>query len=150
MQAQIVPSCWQTGSGRPDAHARTSWPLQYRERISAAMLRPMTCAWEKSKSRNPSNSNSNLETTFYRLANEWRNETWFVSSIKKRIAHPSHLKIIGLGRPVIPFIVGEMRKSDGYWFWALEAITREDPAPNAENISELETAWLAWADAHGY
>jgi hypothetical protein len=113
------------------------------------MLRP-TCEWEKAKSKPISNSKSDLENTFYRLANEWRNETWFVSSIKKRIAHPSHLKIIGLGRPAIPFIVREMRKSSGHWFWALEAITREDPAPNAEDISELETAWLTWADAHGY
>jgi hypothetical protein len=106
--------------------------------------------WKTTEEAPVADTQTDLEKTFHRLADEWRNETWFISSIKKRISHPAHLKIIGLGRPAIPLIITEMRRSPGHWFWALEAITREDPAPNAENMHQLENAWLAWADAHGY
>ena len=91
-------------------------------------------AWKTAEEVVVGDTQTDLETTFHRLADEWRNETWFISSIKKRISHPAHLKIIGLGRPAIPLIIKEMRSSPDHWFFALEAITREDPAPNAENM----------------
>jgi hypothetical protein len=70
--------------------------------------------------------------------------------MKKRIAHPAYLKIIGLGAPAIPWILEELRDAGGHWFWALESITREDPAPNAETMQELKDTWLAWGKMNGY
>jgi hypothetical protein len=91
-----------------------------------------------------------LEAVFKELARQWKEETWFSSSIKKRIAHAAFLKIIGLGNAAIPFILEELRREPDYWSYALEAITREDPAPNAQNLRELRDAWLAWGKGHGY
>jgi hypothetical protein len=91
-----------------------------------------------------------LEKTFRELASQWKDETWFVSSIRKRISNPAFLKIIGLGRPAIPLILDELRREPDYWSYALEAISRQDPAPGAQNLMELRDAWLVWGKAHGY
>jgi hypothetical protein len=88
--------------------------------------------------------------TFDGLVAQWKEETWFTSSIKKRIAHPAYLKIIGLGRVAVPWILQELRREPDYWYAALEAITRTDPVPHAENMSQLLDGWLAWGKANGY
>ena len=52
--------------------------------------------------------------TFRQLVKKWRDETWFISSIKKRIAHPDYLKIIGMGSVAIPWILEELRGEPDY------------------------------------
>ena len=88
--------------------------------------------------------------TFKKLVPQWKEETWFVSSIKKRVSHPAYLKIIGLGRVAIPWILEELRREPDYWYAALEAIARPDHPPQAETMSQLRDAWLAWGKANGY
>ena len=90
-----------------------------------------------------------LKNTFKKLVSEWKEATWFISSIKKRIAHPAYLKVIGLGKPAVPWILEELRREPDYWSFALEAITREDAAPNGGNLQQIRDAWLAWGQAHG-
>jgi hypothetical protein len=88
--------------------------------------------------------------SFKSLVENWHNQTWHISSIKKRTSHPDYLKIIGMGMVAVPWILQELRATPDYWFTALEAITREDPAPHAETMHELRDAWLAWGEEHGY
>jgi hypothetical protein len=87
---------------------------------------------------------------FRALADKWKEDTWHISSIKKRIAHPAYLKIIGMGQAALPYIFGDLRREPAHWFWALEAITRQDPIPNPENMTQMRNAWLSWAEDHGY
>jgi hypothetical protein len=91
--------------------------------------------------------------TFRELVDLWRTETWHQSSTNRRVSHPAYLKIIGLGKQSIPWILQELRQQPDYWFAALEAISR-DPSPNtsanATDISSLRDAWLEWGKAHGY
>ena len=91
-----------------------------------------------------------LESLFHSLAKTWKEETWMLSSIKKRISHPAYLKIVGMGPDAVPLLLHELQEDTDYWFAALEAITREDPAPDARNMQELRDAWLAWGSANGY
>jgi hypothetical protein len=91
-----------------------------------------------------------LRATFNELAKIWRDETWHSSSLRRRVSHPAYLKIIGIGTPAIPWILEELRKEPDYWFAALEAITREDPAPYTDGASRLRDAWLAWGERRGY
>lgn len=95
-------------------------------------------------------ADESLEDIFRTLVSEWKEHTWSVSSIKKRISHPAFMKIIGLGPPAVPLILEELRREPDYWSYALEAITREDPAPRAENLQQLRDAWLAWGQARAY
>jgi hypothetical protein len=90
-----------------------------------------------------------LRDVFKTLVSEWKEDTWFISSIKKRIAHPAYLKIIGLGKPAVPWILEELAREPDYWSYALEAITRDDAAPHGGNLQQIRDAWLAWGKAHG-
>lgn len=87
---------------------------------------------------------------FRQLSSQWKENTWFLSSVRKRIAHPAYLKIIGMGPSALPLIFEALREEPDYWFAALESITRANPAPHAENMYELRDAWLDWARSHGY
>jgi len=80
---------------------------------------------------------------------QWRSETWYKSSISRRVSHPAYLKIIGLGPKAVPWILQELRQEPDYWFAALEAITRENPSPNATSFPELRDAWLRWGEVNG-
>ena len=91
-----------------------------------------------------------LESVFEKLSKQWKDETWHVSSIRRKISHPAYLKVIGMGTAALPLIFNEMRKSPSLWFWALDAITRADIKPDSKSMSELHEAWLRWAEEHGY
>lgn len=87
---------------------------------------------------------------FETLAKRWKDETWFMSSIKKRIPHPAYLKIIALGKSIVPLIIAELRREPDYWHYALEALTGENPAENAETVREITESWLRWGTERGY
>lgn len=94
----------------------------------------------------------NIEQKFYLLKTSWRKETEFLSSINEIAMHPNYQKIIGMGTPVIPLILNEMRNEPGHWFWALKAISSEDPVPSdlKGKIKEMTIKWLQWGKNRGY
>jgi hypothetical protein len=53
---------------------------------------------------------------------------------------------------VIPLILAEMETTPGQWFWALAALTGEDPVPDADrgDVTAMTAAWLAWGRANGW
>lgn len=55
-------------------------------------------------------------------------------------------RIIGMGMPVVPLILEELRREPHHWYWALEAITEQDPVPQEARgkIRDMATVWLAW------
>jgi hypothetical protein len=61
-------------------------------------------------------------------------------------------KIIGMGRDAVPLILGELQREPDQWFWALEAITDENPVPAeaAGKVRLMAEAWLEWGREHGY
>ncbi len=93
-----------------------------------------------------------IEEQFVSLAQQWRMETGFHSSPSAKFLHPAYLEIIGMGKSVIPFLLGEVKKLSGNWFLALRAITRQDPvAPeDAESVRTMAEAWLRWGKNNGY
>jgi hypothetical protein len=88
---------------------------------------------------------------FRRLAREWRDETQWLSSTTEIAMHPAYQAVIGMGPDAIPLIIADLRENSGQWYWALKAISNEDPVPpaNRGNIGEMARAWLAWADQKG-
>ena len=91
-----------------------------------------------------------LESEFNSQADQWRRETLHVSSLTKMVMHPSYLRIIGMGRAVLPFLLKELARRPDHWLVALNAITGEDPAPADGTFDEAVTAWLDWGRKHGY
>ena len=89
---------------------------------------------------------------FEELADQWEEETFFLSRSDRAIAHPVHQEIVNLGRPVVPLILERMRSQGGHWFEALQQITGEDPISPADygNIAAMQNSWLQWGEVHGY
>lgn len=97
-------------------------------------------------------SESSLTHRFQSLTATWRRETALRSSVTAVAMHPAYQQIIGLGEPALPLIFRELRREPDHWFWALQAITGENPIPeeNAGDLEAMTIDWLAWAKTHGY
>lgn len=93
-----------------------------------------------------------LEMLFATLAAEWKQETRFLSSTTAIATHPAYQRIIGLGPQVIPLILAELKREPGQWFWALSALTGENPVPAAEQgrVGAMTAAWLQWGIDNGW
>lgn len=88
------------------------------------------------------------EKKFRTLADSWRKETRYLSSINKKAMHPAYQQIIGMGQEAIPLILQDLKRTRGHWLWALFAITGEDPASEGSTFTEAVDAWLNWGISH--
>jgi hypothetical protein len=59
--------------------------------------------------------------------------------------HPAYQQIIGLGPAGVPLLLRELEREPDHWFWALRAITGEDPVPEEARgrLREMAAAWLS-------
>ena len=89
---------------------------------------------------------------FHEQAARWMHETAFTSSLSEIIGHPAYLRIIGLGKPVLPLIFQALRAEPAHWFVALMSITGEDPIAGRYDLpfDDMASAWLHWGTEHGY
>ena len=99
-----------------------------------------------------SRQKTELETTFYQLAEQWKSETRGISSTEQMSVHPAYQQIIGMGRDVIPLLLRELENNSGRWFWALKSISREEPVTPEQRgkTKEMIAAWLNWGREKGY
>ena len=90
------------------------------------------------------------EFLFNKLIEQWHEERGITSSITDMALCPSYQSIIAMGENALPLIFHQMeREGDDpdHWFWALEAITGEDPVPEEAygDTMRMAGAWLSWA-----
>ncbi|HMV86434.1 MAG TPA: hypothetical protein PLD20_04315 [Blastocatellia bacterium] len=83
------------------------------------------------------------------LIAQWKRETEHLSSLKQVCLHPAYQRIIGLGMPVVPYLLRELEQSPDHWFWALRAITDADPAHDTDTFEDARQAWLTWGKEKG-
>jgi len=91
-----------------------------------------------------------IESLFRELSLRWKSETRFVSSAHTIFLNRAYQRIIGLGRAALPYLFSELEQRPDNWFWALESITGEDPAPLSTSFDERVNAWLSWGRLKGY
>ena len=93
-----------------------------------------------------------LDLRFFTLAMQWKRDTFFESSPWRMAAHPAYQRIIGMGWPVVPLILGQLSREADFWFEALVAVTGEQPVPlaHAGHIEAMRQDWLRWGREHGY
>jgi hypothetical protein len=93
-----------------------------------------------------------VEASFEELVREWKDSRPSTSFVSILAMHPAYQRIIGLGKPALPFILRELDREPDHWFWALKAISGEDPVParSRGNMPEMIAAWLAWGRENGY
>lgn len=95
----------------------------------------------------------NTQKKFVSLAEAWRKERDESSSSSLAMAMcPSYQKIIGLGMEAIPLILVELERRVDHWFWALNAITDENPVlpSHAGDFTAAAEDWIAWGRRHGF
>lgn len=92
------------------------------------------------------------EERFRELAARWKSESQYMSNSAQMAMLGSYQSIIGMGEPAIPLILNELRGEPDHWFWALEAITCENPvSPEAAGrVERMAEAWLEWGIRNGY
>jgi hypothetical protein len=91
-----------------------------------------------------------LNHRFEALARAWRAETEVLSSMHSIVLHPAYQRIIGLGRQVLPLILLELQVRPYHWFWALQAISGQDPAGPDATFNQRVVAWIDWGAENGY
>ena len=113
---------------------------RYIEDIVASYYKPLSRQW------------ANPIIRFNNLKQEWEGSTSMLSSITEIAMHPSYQQIIGMGPTAIPMILLSMRGKPNHWFWALWAITGENPVPveHQGKIKKMNDAWLEWGEKHLY
>ncbi len=93
-----------------------------------------------------------LRREFELLAAKWEEETSGYSASSDEIIHPAYLRIIGMGKSALPWILEEMSENHGQWFVALEAITGENPIHEEDygRRPKMRSAWQDWGRKNGW
>ncbi len=91
-----------------------------------------------------------LRALFSEQVTLWEDETSFVSDLGEKLGHAAYLRIIGMGRQVIPLILERMHTKPEHWFIALKAIAGESPVPRGSDFDTATRLWLDWGVAKGY
>lgn len=121
------------------ASPQSSQLLQDMKILEAHYSFPASCVRDRRRER------------FKSLAQKWRADTRWTSSTTDIAMHPAYQAIIGMGDEALPLILEELRDSSGYWYWALKAISNEDPVPPPDRgaIKRMKSTWLRWGEAKG-
>lgn len=88
---------------------------------------------------------------FEMLARKWREECAHLSAVREMVLHPAYQQIIGMGKDAIPFLLRELERQPDHWFWALWAITQENPVrpEHQGRVRKMAQDWLEWAKQEG-
>ncbi len=94
----------------------------------------------------PQPQTDDIRIQFLVLADRWHEETDHLSSPLKIALHPAYQQIIGMGEIALPFILNDLQRRGGHWYWALRAITRQSVPLISANptLREVKDAWLRW------
>ena len=112
---------------------------------------PVPAGWQNGQELRIQGPPETVREEFERLAEEWRADTQFASSPSDVAMHPAYQRIIGMGSEVVGMILDALRTDPRLWFWALRAITGEDPVPAGArgNVHEMAEAWIRWGQERG-
>lgn len=113
---------------------------RYIEDVLGTYYKPLSRQW------------ANPVIRFLNLEKEWKESTAMLSSVTEIAMHPSYQQIIGMGPTAIQMIFLSMGQEPDHWFWALSAITGENPvhSENQGKIKEMTDAWFEWGREHLY
>lgn len=149
----------QTGQGRweatalPSGQEPTSWLLTFPTRIAQDLANGAGAkTWMVEEASSIAGVPDTTSQAFQVLVQRWRSDTTHFSSVSKAAMHPAYQRIIGLGQRVVPLLLHELRERPDHWFWALRAITGQNPVAveHAGDVKEMTRAWLRWGRQNGY
>lgn len=95
---------------------------------------------------------SPLELEFRSLASAWKSETGEESSLSKITSNINYLRVIALGKAVVPLILKELESEPAPWFVALRALTGnfDVGAQHKGNFRKIADCWIEWGARNKY
>lgn len=91
-----------------------------------------------------SSAANEIRVKFEAFSEQWKKETGRFSNTKDKYLHPAYQRIIGMGWAVVPLLIEDLNKQPAFWFWALRAITGENPATAGMDVAQSIAAWTDW------
>ena len=152
--AEVRREKWRFNYGRKVTPARIAG-LAINSSTSTKLLVGALLAESQALTRNLIASHFELapyhKAQFAALVEDWK-QTRGPVDVSQMVMHSAYQQIIGTGRAAIPLILEELRRESDHWFWALSAITGEDPVEDEDQgrISRMREAWLDWGIDRGY
>jgi GAF domain-containing protein len=93
------------------------------------------------------------EARFNALAAKWKVDTQTSLLMTQKCTDPSYQRIIGMGQQILPLLLNKISEPSGEdWFWALSAITDENPIKLEHRgiIDKITEDWIKWGRSQGY
>jgi hypothetical protein len=91
-----------------------------------------------------------LEEEFKSLVQQWKEDTFSVSSLTKIYAHPAYQRIMAMGTEGIPFVLKQLKAGEGHWFYALKFMAGKNISAGINNFLDARAAWLEWGYKNNY
>jgi hypothetical protein len=125
-----------------NADPRRAFDINQEKRCIAMTTQPLTLPSAKFDTRK----------RFQQLMAQWKEKSLHLSNTAQMAMLKPYQQIIGMGLPVVPLILEELRREPDHWFWALEAITQENPVPKEAlgMVRPMAEAWVDWGKKQGY
>ena len=135
-----------TMTARSPGYEQLRHPLEQRDRL------PEWMAVGPHLGESRKTAAEELSERFNLLADRWRAETAFLSSVEDMCIHEAYQRIIGLGQPAVPLLLRGLDREPDHWFWALQAITGQvvHDEGTAGNVAAMARAWTEWGRRNGY
>jgi hypothetical protein len=94
---------------------------------------------------------ADVRRRFQRYAADWKQRSRYLSNTAQMAMLAPYQRIIGMGTEAVPLILAELEREPDQWFWALEAITDEDPVPPEAKgkVALMAQAWIDWGKQRG-
>lgn len=93
-----------------------------------------------------------LQQKFKELVEVWEAATLFSSRLKDKSAHPVYKEIVGMGHPIVPFILQDLVQKPSWLVIALFGITKQNPIKKEHKgvLPKMVEDWLKWGKQHQY
>ena len=145
---------WKSRAGRASDYAYARMRLHSQEAHSDPLRYERARELMESISTKRKKERQSLAEAFREQVQRWKRETGHLSSLRKAVAHPSYLRIIGLanessGFEIERLLLHELEAEPDHWFPALTAITGENPVNAEHDFDDAVAAWLDWGRAKG-
>jgi hypothetical protein len=100
----------------------------------------------------PRGAKYDVRERFRQLAAQWKEQSRHMSNAAQMAMLKPYQQIIGMGEAAVPLLLEELQRDPDQWFWALEAITQENPVPPqvAGKVRPMAEEWVAWGKRQGY
>jgi hypothetical protein len=94
---------------------------------------------------------ADIRDVFEDLKTDWKSKSRYMSNSAQMATLWPYQQIIGMGRPALPLILRELQRETDHWFWALEAISGENPVPldQSGQVENMARAWIEWGKQRG-